>query len=75
MGENTKKETRGERFKRIASARTQKALEALRLLGNCSNRSAYKYEKADVDKIFKAIESELKRIKTLFVSTHNNFKL
>lgn len=62
------KETKEERFKRIASKRTEKLLDALRKLGNCSNRGIYNYSDDDVTKIFSAVDSELKRIKLLFSS-------
>lgn len=55
-----------ERFKRIAGRRTKLILEYLRLLGNCSNSDAYSYSEEEVDKIFSAIERELKRVKALF---------
>ena len=52
-----------ERFKRVAENRTNKIIEQIRLLGNCSNRSNYEYKDEDVKKIFAAIESELKEAK------------
>ncbi len=63
-----------ERFKRIASLRTQKILDGLRLLGNCANRSVYSYTQEDTSKIFSAIDKEFRRIKSLF-SKPNNFAL
>jgi hypothetical protein len=73
MEENLKKaETKEERFKRLATARTQRILNDLRLLGNCSNHSVYSYSKEDVARIFGAIDKELKRIKLLFSSTEKN---
>ncbi|MBU4467317.1 MAG: hypothetical protein KKC39_01040 [Candidatus Omnitrophica bacterium] len=62
------KETKEQRFKRIASKRTEKVLDALRKLGNCSNRGIYGYSNGDVTKVFSAVDSELKRIKVLFNS-------
>lgn len=62
-------ETNRERFVRIAEARTQKIIDTLRLLGNCSNSYAYEYTPKDIDKIFSAIEAELKTTKTKFVSS------
>ena len=60
------KETKEQRFKRIASKRTEKLLDALRKLGNCSNRGIYNYSDRDITKVFSAVDSELKRIKLLF---------
>lgn len=62
-------ETNRERFVRIAEARTQKIIDTLRLLGNCSNSYAYEYTQKDIDKIFSAIESELKTTKAKFVGS------
>jgi hypothetical protein len=71
------KETKEERFKRIASKRTENGLEALRKLGNCSNRAIYSYSNDDLSKIFSVIDSELKRIKALFSAKtkYNKFML
>jgi len=66
MKEN-KVEPRDVRFKRIASSRTQRILNDLRLLGNCSNKSVYKYSEEDINKIFLAVDKELKRVKVLFM--------
>lgn len=55
-----KAETAREKFKRIASARTQKIIDMIELLGNCSNTYVYEYSDEDVKKIFDAIEAELK---------------
>jgi len=70
-------ETKIDRFKRIASRRTQNVLEAMRKLGNCSNKGIYQYSTDDIDKIFHAVENELKRIKVLFnaKSSNNKFSL
>ena len=38
----------------------------LQLLGNCSNSSAYDYSQEDVDKIFSAIEFEVKEARKKF---------
>lgn len=59
-------ETKRERFVRLAEARTNKIIDMLKLLGNCSNSSAYDYTQQDVDKIFSAIEAEVKEAKKKF---------
>ena len=66
---SNKSETNREKFVRLANKRTNKVLEALRVLGNLSNQKTYDYESTDVRKIFKAIDDELKRIKALFETT------
>jgi hypothetical protein len=72
------KETKNEKFIRIAEARTNKIIDMIRLLGNCSNKSTYEYSKDDVKKIFNAIENELKIAKTKYDMPEDNstkFKL
>ena len=63
------KESRRDRFVRLAEARTNKIINMIQLLGNCSNRSAYEYTEADVEKIFGAIEEELADAKKKFLKT------
>lgn len=59
-------ESKREKFVRLAEARTNKIIDMIQLLGNCSNISIYEYSQKDVDKIFVAIESELKEAKRKF---------
>ena len=59
-------ETKRDKFVRLAEARTNKIIDMLQLLGNCSNTSAYDYTQQDVEKIFGAIENELKEAKKKF---------
>ena len=44
-------ETKRERFVRIAEARTNKILEMMRLLGNCSSKGNYEYTEEDIRKM------------------------
>ena len=60
-------ETKRERFVRIAEARTNKILEMMRLLGNCSSKGNYEYAEEDIKKIFGALERELKNTKNKFL--------
>lgn len=69
-------QSRNERFKRLAVARTNAILDKLRLLGNLSNKANYDYSQEDVYKIFGAIDSQLRIIKAKFSgSTKREFKL
>lgn len=65
-------ETKREKFVRLAEARTNKIIDMIQLLGNCSNLSTYEYTSHDVDKIFSAIESELREAKKKFAKQDNN---
>lgn len=60
-------ETKRDRFVRLAEARTNKILEMMRLLGNCSSKSNYEYTDDDVRQIFNALEKELKNTKNRFL--------
>ena len=60
-------ESKRERFVRIAEARTNKILEMIRLLGNCSSLANYEYTDEDIKKIFGALERELKNAKNKFL--------
>lgn len=72
-------ETKRERFVRLAEARTNKILDMLKLLGNCSSKSNYEYSDEDVKKIFAAIERETKNAKAKFYGSdpqkENRFRL
>ena len=56
-----------ERFLSVAETRTNAVLEKIRVLGNCSNKSLYEYNKDEIDKIFRAIQDKLNETKTRFV--------
>jgi hypothetical protein len=74
--EKNSKETREERFKRVATRRTNEILNQIRILGNCSNKSSYSYTDEDIKKIFSAIEGALRTAKAMFGNRKkNNFKL
>ena len=61
-----RKESKSERFKRIASKRTDDILDKLRLLGNCANKNSYEYTDAEVNKIFSEIDKQIKVAKLKF---------
>lgn len=60
-------ESKRDRFVRLAEARTNKILEMMRLLGNCSSKANYEYTDEDIKKIFNALERELKNTKNRFL--------
>lgn len=59
-------ETRQERFKRLATSRTNAVLDKLRLIGNLANKTNYDYPEEDVRKMFSAVEKQLRSIKEKF---------
>ena len=60
------KETKDEKFRRLAESRVNVVLDRLRLLGQLSDRKNYEYTDVQVSKIFRAIESELKVARSKF---------
>ena len=60
------KETKRDKFVRLAEASTNKIIDMLQLLSNCSNSNVYDYTQQDVDKIFNAIDAEVKEAKKKF---------
>lgn len=70
-------EAKQARFKRVAERRTNRILEDLRRLGNTSNKSLYNYTRADVDKIFNAIEIRKTEVRAKFKTSNgtDNFTL
>ena len=69
-------ETKRERFKRLASLRTNEVLKRLKVLGNCANRQAYEYDVEEVSKIFGEIDRKVKEVRAKFnFSKEKEFKL
>ena len=71
-------ETKNEKFVRVAESRTNKIIDMIRLLGNCSSTATYEYTDEDVKKIFTVIDQELKVCKGKYQDTSNKeskFKL
>jgi ABC-type Fe3+-hydroxamate transport system substrate-binding protein len=60
-------ETPEERFRRLATSRTNAVLDKLRILGNLSNKQLYNYSEEDAEKIFNAINKEIKAIRNKFM--------
>ncbi len=54
-----KKETKEERFVRVAEKRVQNVINGVRSLSQLSNEKVYKWNKEQLDKIWKAIEQEI----------------
>ena len=67
-------ENKKERFIRIAENRTNKIIDMLNLLGNCSNKSNYDYSEEDVKRIFTAIENSTRICKMKFLDKQEKTK-
>lgn len=65
---------KSERFKRLASKRTNEVLDKLRILGNCADRRSYHYTDEEIEKIFRAIDEQTKIVKAKFRKPKKGFK-
>lgn len=63
---------KAERFVRIAERRTQRVLDSLRLLGQCSNRRSYAYTDAQVNRILREIRNRLRETEQDFKGTKSS---
>jgi hypothetical protein len=66
------------KFRELAEKRTNKALEAIRLIGNLSHRQTYVYEEAEARKIVKALRDAVAEVEARFGRTSSrggDFKL
>ena len=67
----SKKSLRRERFENVAARRTQRILDFLDSLSNCSNRSNYEYTDEDIRKMFSAIREKVKNTEAAFGTAIN----
>ena len=71
-----KGETKEERFKRIVEKRVQRVLDSLRSLSQCSNKRMYQWKDEQLEKIWAAMDRELKNCKDGFENAKpEEFKL
>ena len=63
------KETKDERFRRVAEARVNKTIKMLRLLGNCSGTNTYAYSDDQVEQIFTVLQIELDKARQRYLDT------
>ena len=74
--EKIKKESKEERFKRVAERRVRSILRDLRILGNCGNRGNYSYTDSDFRKIFSEIDQSVRDARGKFhLPKDKEFKL
>ena len=63
------KETKADRFRRLAEARVNKIIKMIRLLGNCSKEEIYEYSLEQVEQIFRALHFELNQAHGRFLGS------
>ena len=59
------------KFKELAERIVNNAIKQLELIGNLSNKNNYSYSEEDCQKIFRAIDNEVKEVKRRFVEADN----
>ncbi|MGP0059735.1 MAG: hypothetical protein ACLPID_10660 [Beijerinckiaceae bacterium] len=59
-------ESQHERFRRLAGKRVVRTIKDIRLIGNLGNRNNYEYTNGEIDKIFRALDRELKQARVKF---------
>lgn len=69
MDNSEKKE---DRFKRVASRRVENILKGIRSLAKCSNINNYEYDEEDLNKMVKAIKTELKSMEIQYKKNLKN---
>ena len=71
--------TKRVKFVALAEKRVNKTIKAIQLIGNLSNKNNYQYSDGDIEIIVKALEYEIKEMKSRFKPTKNtsniSFKL
>jgi len=66
---------RRQRFLVQAEVRANKVLNAIRVLGHCSNKALYDYKDNEIERVFTAIQKRLDETKLLFSKRRVTFKL
>ena len=70
------KESKSDRFIRVAERRTKTILRDLRILGNCGNKGNYSYTPEQIKRIFSEVEQAVKSAKGKFnLAKDKEFKL
>lgn len=64
------KESKADRFRRVAGARVNKIIKLVRLLGNCSQSAVYAFTTEQVQQVFATLQDELNRAQSRFAQSH-----
>lgn len=70
-----KKETKHEKFKRLAENRVNNALKQIELIGNLSNLNNYEYSQEEIKKIIKVLKNSIEIVEKKFETDKFKFKL
>lgn len=64
------KESKSDRFRRVAEARANKLIKMMRLLGNCSNPAVYAFTGEQVQQIFTTLRDELDKAQKRYTQSY-----
>lgn len=62
------RETKEERFKRVAEKRVQRLLDSIRSLSQCANKRMYQWNDAQMNRIWGAVDQEMKKCRERFAT-------
>lgn len=65
-------ETNADRFKRVATRRTNAALKQIHLLGNCADRGSYEYNEEQVRSMMTSLENAITSLHERFRNSGNS---
>lgn len=66
------KETKAERFKRVATVRVNKMIKLMQLIGNCSNTATYEFTEKEANRMFDAMQVELDKARARFEEANSS---
>lgn len=66
------RETKREKFIRLAESRVNSTIKEINLIGNLANKSNYEYTKEDVDKIIKTLRKSVSDLESKFSSRNRS---
>lgn len=66
MERQNKLGSKQEKFRALAEARTNKAIEAIGRIGNLSNRQIYEFEEPEVRKVIRALKDAIASVEARF---------
>lgn len=66
MTRNGAGESKSAKFTRLAEARVNKAIKALRSIGNLANKQIYSFDESQLRKIMSALRREVSGVKARF---------
>ena len=67
-------DTKQEKFKRLAEKRVNELLDKFRLVGNLADKRNYSYSEDQARQIVRAVEEEIKTLRSKFLNAENNEK-